>query len=215
MTELRFVAPDLRRLDQVSSEVIVCGVWSDVRPLSGLACLLDWRLAGRMSALVRRGYLVGDLGEVVLIPTQPRLPYDKLLACGLGARAGFDEGTFRSVFELMLETLCGLHVKTAVIELPGRGSALLEPERAAEIFLEIVDAPRDVLRPSLFVVEPAEAARRMEKYAQERHRTALRVEGSSGASLAVESSVNGRNLGVDTEAREGAVDAATLDRLRV
>ncbi len=178
MTELRFVAPDLRRLDQASSEVIVCGVWSDVRPLSGLACLLDWRLAGRLSALVRTGFLVGELGEALLVPTRSRLPYEKLLACGLGARANFDEATFRTVLTRMLDILSGLRVKTAVIELPGRGGALMEPERATDLFLEIADAPRDAPRPDFAFVEPVEAARRIEKYAQERHRTALRTEGA-------------------------------------
>ncbi len=41
MIDLRFVAPDLRRLDEVASEVVVCGIWKDERPLTGLASLLD------------------------------------------------------------------------------------------------------------------------------------------------------------------------------
>ena len=175
MTELRFVAPDLRRLDEVGSEVVVCGIWRDERPFSGLACLLDWRLAGRLSRLARQGFLVGDVGEVLVVPARPRLPFDKLLACGLGPRATFNDVAFRTVLERIVDALAGLSVKKAVIELPGRGQGGVDAERAAEILLDVVgDDERDLC----FVEEP-DAQRRIEKHAQERHRTALRAQGMS------------------------------------
>jgi hypothetical protein len=173
MIELRFVAPDLRRLDEVGSEVVVCGVWKDRRPLTGLAGLLDWRLAGRLSRLAKKDFLVGDVGEVLVLPARPRLPFDKLLACGLGPHATFGEATFRTVLARILDALTGLSVKKAVIELPGRGDERLEPERAAEVLLDLLgDDERDAL---CFVEEP-ESQRRIEKHAQERHRTALRAQ---------------------------------------
>jgi hypothetical protein len=173
MVDLRFVAPDLRRLDEAGAEVVVCGVWKDGRPLTGLACLLDWRLAGRLSRLAKQGFLVGDLGEVVVLPARPRLPFDKLLACGLGPRARFDEATFRTVLERILDTLTGLSVKKAVIELPGRGDASVDPEKAASILLDLLGEDE---RDALCFVEDAEAQRRIEKHAQDRHRTALRAQ---------------------------------------
>jgi len=174
MVDLRFVAPDLRRLDEAGSEVVVCGVWKDERPLTGLACLLDWRLAGRLSRLAKQGFLVGDLGEVLVLPARPRLPFDKLLACGLGPRASFGEATFRTVLERILDALTGLSVKKAVIELPGRGDSGVEPEQAASILLDVL---RDDERDALCFVEELDAQRRIEKHAQERDRTALRAQG--------------------------------------
>ena len=174
MVDLRFVAPDLRRLDEAGSEVVVCGIWKDERPFSGLACLLDWRLAGRLSRLAKKGFLVGDVGEVLVIPARPRLPFDKLLACGLGARAGFNDAIFRSVLTRMLDALTGLSVKQADIELPGRGVHGVDAEHAAEILLDVLgDDDRD----ALCFVEDLDGQRRIEKYAQERHRTALRAQG--------------------------------------
>jgi hypothetical protein len=77
------------------------------------------------------------------------------------------------VLERILDALTGLSVKKAVIELPGRGDHQLEPERAAEILLDLIgDDERDAL---CFVEEP-EAQRRIEKHAHERHRTALRAQ---------------------------------------
>jgi hypothetical protein len=175
--DLRFVAPELRRLDEVGSEVVVCGIWRDERPLTGLAALLDWRLAGRLSRLAKQGFLVGDVGEVLVLPARPRLPFDKLLACGLGPRASFGEPTFRTVLERILDALTGLSVKKAVIELPGRGDAGVDAERAASILLDVIgDHERDAL---CFVEEP-EGQRRIEKHAQERHRTAVRNAAAEG-----------------------------------
>ncbi|CAN5891020.1 hypothetical protein BH11MYX4_BH11MYX4_28730 [soil metagenome] len=173
MLDLRFVTPDLRRLDEAGSEVVVCGIWRDERPLTGLASLLDWRLAGRLSRLAKQGFLVGDVGEVLVVPARPRLPFDKLLVCGLGPRATFTEQTFRTVLAHVLDALKGLSAQKAVVELPGRGDGGLDPEQAASILLDLIDEDE---RDALCFVELPEAQRRFEKHAQERHRTALRAE---------------------------------------
>ena len=76
MLELRFVAPDLRRLEQVGGEVVACGAYRDERPFSGLAGLLDWRLAGRLSRLAKKDFLRGDAGEAALLPAGPRPPHE-------------------------------------------------------------------------------------------------------------------------------------------
>ena len=172
MIDLRFVARDLRRLDEVGAEVIACGVFRDARPLGGLAGLVDWRLAGRLSNLARRGFLVGEVGEVLAMPVRPRLGFDKLLVAGLGPRSSFGDGTYRRVLERILDALNGLQVKKAVVELPGRGDAAIDPERAAEILLDLIG---DDERDALTFVEDARDRERIEKHAQERHRTALRA----------------------------------------
>lgn len=175
MLELRFVAPDLRRLDEAGSEVVVCGVWKDRRPLTGLAGLLDWRLAGRLSRLAKQGFLVGEVGEVLVLPSRPRLPFDKLLVAGLGPRAAFGDATFKTILTRVVDALDGLSVKKAVIELPGRGEdTSVTAERAAEILLDILGTSD---RDALAFVEGPEGQRSIEKHAQERHRTALRAQG--------------------------------------
>ena len=175
MLDLRFVAPDLRRLDEAGSEVVVCGVWKDGRPFTGLAGLLDWRLAGRLSRLAKQGFLVGEVGEVLVFPSRPRLPFDKLLVAGLGPRASFGDATFRTVLRRIVDSLDGLSVKKAVIELPGRGVATpVSAERAAEILLEVLGTGA---REAFAFVEEPEGGRTIEKHAQERHRTALRAQG--------------------------------------
>src|SRR3954462_11322176 len=84
--ELRFVTPELRRLDDTGSEVLACGIFEDERPVRGTAGLLDWRLAGQISRLMQTGFVVGTKGEVVMFPLRPKLPFDKALMFGLGRR---------------------------------------------------------------------------------------------------------------------------------
>jgi hypothetical protein len=173
MSELRFVAPDLRRLDEVEAEVVACGVFRDVRPLSGLAGLVDWRLAGRLSRLARASFLVGEIGEALVLPARPRLPFDKVLVFGLGPRQTFGEAAFRTVLSRALDTLSGLQVKTTVIELPGRAADAVSAEHAAEVLLDLVDEER---RDALTLVEDAEGQRRLDAAAGDRRRSSLRAQ---------------------------------------
>lgn len=153
--ELRFVPPNLHALDDHPAEVIACAVWSDERPMRGLAGLLDWRLAGRVSRLAKEQFVTGSVGEVLCMQGKPRLPFDKVILVGLGARAAFDEAAYGRALDVLLHTLEGLHVKRAVVELPGRAGDKIAPERAAEL---VLDATRDSeAHDRWFLVESAEA----------------------------------------------------------
>lgn len=134
--ELRFTLPSLRKLDLLGTEVILAGVAADETPPHGLAGLLDWRLAGRISKLIERGFVTGKVAEVVLVPGKPKLPFDKVLLFGVGARDDFSEPVYRVVVEKMLSTLEGLRARSAVVELPGRHFDGIRPDRAADILLE-------------------------------------------------------------------------------
>jgi hypothetical protein len=157
--ELRFVLPNLHALDEHPAEVIACAVWSDERPMRGLAGLLDWRLAGRVSRLAKEKFVKGDVGEVLCMQGKPRLPFDKVLLVGAGPRAAFDEAAYEKVIVALLRALEGLNVKRAVVELPGRAGDKIAPERAAEL---VLDATRDSeAHDAWFLVETAEAQARI------------------------------------------------------
>lgn len=173
MLDLRFVPRALRSLDEVSAEVVACGIYRDERPLAGLAGLVDWRLAGRLSRLAKQGFLLGEVGELLAVPVRPRLPFDKLLVAGLGPRGSFGDATFQKVLERTIGAIEGLHVKKAVVELPGRGDEAITAERATELLLDLIgDDERDALT---FVEDPGDQ-QRIEKHARERRRSALRAE---------------------------------------
>ena len=136
--ELRFIAPDLRRLDQVATEVLAVPLASDERPPRGAAGLVDWRLAGMLSRVLCSDFVTGTLGEVVLMPGRPKLGFDKILLFGVGAQSGFDEGVFEVVVGKMLSTLEGLKARTAVVDLPGRRFGGITAERAVDLLLAAV-----------------------------------------------------------------------------
>ena len=119
---------------------------------------------------------IGEVNEVVFLPARPRLPFEKLLAFGLGPRASFDGTRCRQVLERILDTLEGLNVKKALLELPGRSLGAIEPENAAEILLEALGNDD---RDGIMLVDDADAERRMAKHALERHRKTMRAQAAA------------------------------------
>jgi hypothetical protein len=175
--ELRFVTRELRKLDEVASEVLACAVFADERPHHGAAGLVDWRLAGTVSRLVDQGFLTGKRGEVVMLPLRPKLPFDKALLFGLGERDAFDDARFREITAHMLRAIEGLCARTAVVELPGRHRAAIDAERATDILLELAGG-----RPEHDVwtlIEPIEDQKRITaRMTEQRRRDRLVVLGS-------------------------------------
>ncbi len=134
--ELRFTLPDLTHLDASGAELLIAAVFEDERPPQGVAGLVDWRSAGRLSSLIRSGFFTGGLGEALLIPGRPGVPFDKIVLIGAGDPQRLDEGTFEALARRMLRTAQDLAVRQVVAELPGRPRELLAPERAADMLLE-------------------------------------------------------------------------------
>ncbi|HEX7670914.1 MAG TPA: M17 family peptidase N-terminal domain-containing protein, partial [Polyangiaceae bacterium] len=155
--DLRFTTPSLRRLDLAGTEVLVAPLAEDERPPHGVAGLVDFRLAGRISRLILRGFATGRLGEVILVPGKPKLPFDKILLFGIGRASAFGESEFRGVVERILTTLEGLRARTAVVELPGRHLGTIAAERAADVLLESVGTRRE--HDVWTLVEPVDAQR--------------------------------------------------------
>lgn len=153
--ELRFVLPALRRLDLAGTEVLVASLTEDERPIRGLAALLDWRLKGHLSNLLVDGFASGKLGEVLLVPGKPRLPFDKVLLFGLGHTSDFGDRTFRLVVERILSTLEGLKARSAVVELPGRHLDAIRPDEAANVLLGLTADRKE--HDLWTLVEPLEA----------------------------------------------------------
>jgi flavin-binding protein dodecin len=141
--ELRFLSPDPKQLDEANVELCVCSIWNDERPIRGFAGLLDWRLGGRLSAMLKAGFALGDAGEVLLVPGKPHVPFEKVLVTGLGPRSSFDEAAFREAIARTARTLEGLRVRRAVVELPGRTSGAIDPEKAITLTLESLGTSRD------------------------------------------------------------------------
>lgn len=134
--ELRFVGPELAELDRVGAEVLVAALFRDERPPRGVAGLYDWRSAGRLSRLMQEGFVAGELGEVLMVPAKPSLPFDKMIFFGAGDRDAFDDLVFGALVERILATMEGLRTRSVVAQLPGRHLEVIGAERAADLLLD-------------------------------------------------------------------------------
>ena len=175
--ELQFVSPHLSELDALESEVLACSVWQDARPPTGVAGLCDWRLCGRISTLLRDGYLRGEPGEVLLMPGRPKMSFDKILLFGVGPVAGFDEARCRTAIHHMMETIERLRSRIAVVELPGRQDDRIAADRAADMLLEAAAKPPVRRRHDVWtLVETTDARRRIQQHMIEERRRIRRMQ---------------------------------------
>jgi len=175
--ELRFVHPSLRRLDEAGTEVLVCCLASDELPPRGLAGLVDWRFGGKLSRLLQSGFFTGRVGEVSMMPGARRLPFEKLVFVGVGACDQFGEHVYRACVTRILDTLEGLKVRTAVVQLPGRHFDAIAPERAVQLLLDL-----SLSRPAhdLWTLAEGPEARRLIALQLQQDRRRTRLEGAEG-----------------------------------
>ncbi len=109
--------------ERVDLAVLPC--FEDERPLQGLAGLVDWRMGGQLSTLLRDGFFVGASTDVVLMPGRRTLPMQRLVLVGLGPSAEFDQAAAEATGERLVELVERLGPRDVLVAMPGR-----VPERA-------------------------------------------------------------------------------------
>lgn len=129
------VPPDLRQLDAREAELLICGVFSDERPLHGVAGLVGWRLSGMIDRLLESGFYTGAPDETLLVPGKPRFCAEKIVLVGLGPRAGFDLQRAERAIERVVETTRGLDVRSMIVEVPGRHVEAIDAEAGVDALL--------------------------------------------------------------------------------
>ncbi len=165
---VRFIEPDLRRLDVLRGEALCAGLFEDEAPPAGVLGLVDWRLAGRLSTAIASGRLRGVRGEVALLPVGQAFPFDKLFVLGLGPRERFDEGARDEAMDSLLRVLSRAGVRSVAVAIPGRSVAQEGLEAAVERFAELLlsrGEPDEVV-----IIERTEAHRRLEGALARAHR---------------------------------------------
>ncbi|MBN2498403.1 MAG: hypothetical protein JXR96_27680 [Deltaproteobacteria bacterium] len=135
--DLRAALSRLEGLDGLESPSILLGAFEEDRPLCGACGYCDWRLNGRLSALVRDYGFRCQTGEVVLTDTAGRLPAERILIFGLGSRTEMDLEGFRRALGHMLQVSHKAGLDDLAIELPGAEAGLIEEQQAIEVLLEL------------------------------------------------------------------------------
>jgi len=90
-------------MDDFFPGVFVLGIGSEIRPPRGESGLLDWRLAGAISALVRDGQFAGSNGEMMLFWSERR--QSKIYLFGTGAASSPSNRAVADCVENMVRVL--------------------------------------------------------------------------------------------------------------
>lgn len=169
--DVRFVLPELERLDAIRSDALVIAFFSDEMPTKGAFGLVDWRLCGLISRMVVRKRINGSWGETVLLPAYPRLGMDKLILVGLGESGSFHSGLLTEATGHILLTLCRVAARTSAMVLPGRGIECVDPVQAVEALIQVAGQYPDL--DEVVVVDSTPAQQAMKPVLDRERRKAL------------------------------------------
>ncbi|MDB4954155.1 MAG: putative leucyl aminopeptidase [Myxococcales bacterium] len=139
---------DLARWDEAAHDCLVLPVFKDDRPLRGAAGLVDWRLCGRLSRLLKANRASAEAGETMMLPAGRRLRFNRIMWFGLGDAKGYSEDRFRKDLGWILGVVTKAGITEWSIQMPGRASGLIGARRAVEIILEdqlLVSQPITIL----------------------------------------------------------------------
>ncbi|MDD9933314.1 MAG: hypothetical protein OXT09_06920 [Myxococcales bacterium] len=168
--DVRFAPPELERIDGLRCEALALPFFADERPLRGAAGLVDWRLCGFLSSLLRSGKLEGVAGETVLLPARPKLPVDKLFLFGLGPSEEFADDQVGPMIDHMLDTMAQAGIRTTALCLPGRSTGRCEAATAMEAFIASIATRLE--HDELTLLEHPDAQRAMEPVVERERRRA-------------------------------------------
>jgi hypothetical protein len=164
-----FLPVDLARWDKARpGDLLAVGLWSDVRPLRGATGLLDWRLCGRLSALIAAGQVAGAADEQTLIPSANRLVWRLVLCAGLGPRAEFSERRFVRAIHRTLVAMRGLKIARLALALPGREGDRIPARRAFQLLMQESEETLPGIVDDLTIIEPAAVQKEMTELLRQR-----------------------------------------------
>jgi hypothetical protein len=107
-------------LDSLTGVDSVClFVADDVRPLQGLAGLIDWRLCGGLSRVLLERFFTGAPGDKLLFPSDGRLTQERMFAFGLGHIGSLTRELLAQALFDAARTLRKAGVRGVALELPG------------------------------------------------------------------------------------------------
>jgi len=109
----------LSQLDQLACDTLVLWVFADQRPLRGLAGFVDWRLNGRLSALLKDDFFDGMRHEQMMTVTGGRIGVNRVVAMGAGFLRDLDLTAFSDLVDHTCQCLQRLKAPSAALSIPG------------------------------------------------------------------------------------------------
>jgi hypothetical protein len=137
--QLSFLPAELKRWTDTGCDALVLTFFHDERPLRGAAGLTDWRLAGRLSRLLKASRLTGKRGDTLMMPAGGRIPFERVFLFGLGRGGNLDEAAFRTHARGISDVLARAGVHHYAVQPPGRATGLIAARKAATLWLDEMD----------------------------------------------------------------------------
>ncbi len=128
---------------KVQAEIIAVGVFSDVRPLTGFAGLIDWYHSGVISRLILSGKISGTLRERTLIASHHKFYAPKIMLMGLGSHQRLSESALRGIYPFVFRTLSSLNIQDFAVELFGEDLGPRASHAAIETLLRELNPDAD------------------------------------------------------------------------
>ena len=127
---------DLARWDETARDTLVLPVFKSDRPLRGAAGLVDWRLCGKLSRMLKGNRATAEAGETILMPPGRRLRFQRLLWFGLGEAKGYGDARFAHDLKWIADVVVKAGISDWTLQAPGRASGLIGARRAVELILD-------------------------------------------------------------------------------
>ena len=123
-------------VDLQECELLVTGFFQDERPLKGTSGLIDWRMNGILSDLLKGGKMTGEWQETTLIPSHGRVIPRLILLLGLGKVRDYSTLRLRELFPRLFQTLRNLKISRICFSFPSNGKYNVDCGKSAEVLLE-------------------------------------------------------------------------------
>lgn len=118
------------------ADLAVLTYCADERPLRGLAALIDWRLSGALSRLLRSGFCTGAAGETLLMPGRRGLPAARMILAGLGPSGELTAARARATAHALVGVIGRLCPRDVLLSLPGQAG---DRELAEALLVGVVE----------------------------------------------------------------------------
>lgn len=119
---------DLGTLDNLKGGLLAVAAFSDELPPQGVVGLLDWRIPGKISRWLKKGFFSAKLGEQLLFTPGRRLQIDKILLFGAGPYATFPQRR-AEVAKAMADCLIKLQERDLIVACDGATTLIADALR--------------------------------------------------------------------------------------
>ncbi len=121
----------------VETDAACLFIFSDERPLRGLAGYIDWRLCGALSRILLEGRFVGEFGDALLFPVRRNISFSRIFCFGAGQGGKVTRESFSILVRKACETISLAGSQAFLAEFPPANlPTQLEEEERAKMFLD-------------------------------------------------------------------------------